>query len=594
MGFFKNIFGNKSEDDASATEKPDAKKTGASTGQPAETKPESPSPVAESRVESERTNADSKASQKVSTPANDQAQSDKTKEKSQASLKTERQPADKPPPLNNVVQFKSVSVSSAPPTAKHHKATPPDLPQGRSREEAKASEAFSSGRLVRESEPKVQRSEKSMKSIDSPPNGLGKLSREKQNGTQPSRVRTFGKSPRESLPVFQNKAKVVGAGQSAPKSPPPAPPSLKEKLKASAETAAGSRNGSKPKTEARFFRTAMMHAKQKSIPPKEPEIDLKRAVEWAFEPASQSDPAQSKAAKAVLEDESKRDEIHAIFSGLVNKRAKGIRDFALELSLGLTPKTWVSACRDTVESIAQAANAIKHATLADALVQFEQQLDQANQQLGSRINPALIAELNSCYAKLTEYLPDSFGVGNTPAKRERLLVESLLLQVPGVGRKIVKQIESKQMAKYSDLCTTDAAEVARQVGVDERVANAIIEYFSDFQKGREAIDPDSRVESTYQKLGALSEKLDRLHRDFCRADTEDDSENKRNTRRAQTSALAEIDVLLADIAELELLGNLRPAPIQKKIEAIRAFLDKNATQVSTARESSPDSKEVSG
>jgi hypothetical protein len=591
MGFFKNLFGNKSEDDASATSKPDPEKTGDSAAQPAETKPEPPSRAPESRVDSEKVNTDSEASQKVQTPSAEQEKSAEAKEKSEAFAKGEQRRVDGPLPLNNVVQFKSVSVSSAPPTTKHHKVTPPDPPKGRSRDEARVS--FTS-RLGRESEPKVSRALGPTKSTDKQPNGLGKLDKEEQNETQQPRVRAFGKGPRESLPVSQSKAKVVGVGQSVPKSPPPAPQSLKEKLIASADAAASSRNGSKPKTEARVFRTAMMQAKEKSIPPKEPEIDLKSAVEWAFELASQSDDAESKAAKAVLEDEGKHDEIQAIFSELVQNRAKRLRDFSLELSLGLTPKKWVPFCRDTVESIAQAANTLKRTELADALAQFEQQLDKADQQLGPSINPSLISELNSRYAKLAEQMPESFGVGDTPATREKLLVESLLLQIPGVGRNIAKQIESKQMAKYSDLCIAEADEVARQVGIEETVANAIIENFSVFQKGREALDPESRIGSVYQKLGEVSQQLDNAHRDFCRADADDNRENKRNARRAQASASARIDVLLADIAELKLLKSLRPLPVRKKVEAIRIFLDETASQLSAVRESSPISKEVSG
>jgi len=338
----------------------------------------------------------------------------------------------------------------------------------------------------------------------------------------------------------------------------------------------------------------MMEAKQRSVPPKAPEIDLKSAVEWAFEAAQQSNDTRSKAAKTVLEDAGNQYEIQAIFSELVEKRAKGLHDFALELSLGLTPKKWTTVCRETVQSIGQAANTLKRTELADVLTQFKQQLDEANQQLGPIINPSLISELNNSYAKLAQQMPDSFGVGNTPSERERLLVETLLLQVPGVGRSVIKQIDSKQMAKYRELCTADTSAIAHKVGIDETVANAISENFMSFQKDREATEPNSRIERAHQKLEELAQQLDSRHRDFCQADDDDDSKNKRNARRAQATTSAQIDVLLADIAELELLKSLKPLPFQKKIEAIKAFLDQTASQLSQARESSPASKEVSG
>ncbi|MBN1652829.1 MAG: hypothetical protein JXA30_03555 [Deltaproteobacteria bacterium] len=577
MGFFKNIFGNKSEDETPSTSQSGQERTADAAEQPAEANIKSPLQAAKSSAQSAKDNADLKAVQKIPKPAVEQHGSPKAKEKSEPGIKTEPKRADSPPPLNNVVQLKSVSVSSAPPTAKQHKVTPPEPPKDRPRDAAKAT---SSSHSVRDSQPKVSQSDAPTRASDKKP--------------EQSRGRALGQDARDSSPIYPSKAKEVSAGQPERKTQTSASQLLKEKLIASADVTNGSRNGAKPRTGARVFRTAMMQAKQKSIPPKEPEIDSKSAVELAIEHAAHNDNAPSSASQAFIENEGKRRELETVFTEVAQKKAKAIRDFALELSLGLTPKNWVSYCLDAVQAIARAADGLKRMELQDALAQFKQQLDQANQQSGPNLSPTSIAELRGSHAKLAEQMPEGCALGDISASRERLLVESLLLQVPGVGRNIVKQIEPKPIGKYRALCTADAKEIARQTGLDHEVAGAVAENFNAFQKSRESSDPESRLERLGRGLAELSQQLDRLHREFVRADAEGDRERKRNARREQASRLAQIEVLLADYAELELLRSLRPLPVQKKIEALNIFLDEPSSSHSAIHDSSPASKAVSG
>ena len=164
MGFFKNLFGNKSEDEASATSKPTPQETGDSTVRPAEPKPNPPAREPETHMQSEKSKAASKASPKISTPTIEQQQSAKVKETNQYSAntvprrevpaKSAPQRAEGPPPIDNVVQFKSVSVSSAPPTAKHRRVTPPAPPKVPPKDDAKR---LSNSGSSRDSEPKVPR-----------------------------------------------------------------------------------------------------------------------------------------------------------------------------------------------------------------------------------------------------------------------------------------------------------------------------------------------------------------------------------------------------------------------------------------------------
>ncbi len=313
-------------------------------------------------------------------------------------------------------------------------------------------------------------------------------------------------------------------------------------------------------------------------------VDVRAAITALFEAAGQEGGATARAQGELKVDDNNRKEIETVFAELARDRAAPIRDFAMELSLGLTPRPWAKHSQAAVKTLAQAAHGIKNEWLGRRLEKLEKALEEASRQIGPCLGQALHIELTERHQELAKAMPDVFGLGEMHKRREQILVCALLSQVPNL-RKIAKdKLHAAGLHTYAGLCGSDSHELAARAGIDSELGEAIVQHFAAHQTWRESTAPDKRDELIWERLRSLVNELEKQRTAFCRADEHEDVGQKRLARQAWQAALAEVNVWLAQLDELDLAQTLQRNSLQGKIEQLKQYLQRVAGEISATND----------
>jgi cell division septum initiation protein DivIVA len=83
---------------------------------------------------------------------------------------------------------------------------------------------------------------------------------------------------------------------------------------------------------------------------------------------------------------------------------------------------------------------------------------------------------------------------------------------------------------------------------------------------------DPADDASRNHLRSVVDQLRQQHERFCSADEDDDRDLKREVRRARVDLLHEINLLLAQIGEIDMVHELERAPFESKIERLSTYL----------------------
>lgn len=253
--------------------------------------------------------------------------------------------------------------------------------------------------------------------------------------------------------------------------------------------------------------------------------------------------------------------------------ARPLRDFMLELVLGPTTKQWIEIARRPVENLLKGARELELSEFVDALLDFDIRLGEAQNAHGSRITGAERERLLSCYEALVKTLPMAFDLKSERDRREPIVVHQLLLQVPGVHKVAIDKLYAAGLASLDGLCRSTADDLMALAHLDREGAEAIIRRFQAYLRERtEQVLEKGEVQAK-QKLRAIVDKLGKAHLEFQRAEVDEDRERKRRARNERRSRTLEMNVLLAQLGEIELVADLERSATERRIERVRGYIE---------------------
>jgi hypothetical protein len=260
------------------------------------------------------------------------------------------------------------------------------------------------------------------------------------------------------------------------------------------------------------------------------------------------------------------------FRALATEHAQHIRELMFQLSVGCTPRRWAGACRPIVAPLLDAATQIELLELKDALDAFDAALGRAAAGPTPYVDSDTASQLHALYTRLSAQMPEAFGALDKSDGRRLLLLESLLLQVPGMYRRTLEKLYAAGLSSLEQLNRAAPEELAAAAGIDTQLARAVTERIQRFERERGAAGGgDLRARAIERMRGSLAE-LVQLHERFERAEQNEAAAEKRAARRAREAAALEVNLLLAELGELQVIEELRRSPMRDKIGRVERYL----------------------
>jgi hypothetical protein len=123
------------------------------------------------------------------------------------------------------------------------------------------------------------------------------------------------------------------------------------------------------------------------------------------------------------------------------------------------------------------------------------------------------------------------------------------------------------LAKPEDLAAT--------AGVPEWLAEKIVDKFQSYRREVQAVTPDATRSAERAKLATLVSDLRQQQEGYERASggwTEDAAEEKKRLRQARQDTLLQINVVLAQLGEVDLIHEIEKLPFERRIERLHSYL----------------------
>lgn len=302
--------------------------------------------------------------------------------------------------------------------------------------------------------------------------------------------------------------------------------------------------------------------------------DLDGDLDAAFEGAKADD--EEPAGEGMLApDESTREELEALFAKIASFHVGQVRDFIIELQTNdETSKQWIEICRSAVSSLGKAADNLRFESLAGPLRSFSGVLDRAGAVEGTRIRGALREEILAHYRELAAAMPDAFRVDGERDRREPIIIHALLSQIPGVNVLERDRLYAAGVNRLSAFYDAKADDIAATTGMDLELAQAIKQRFGDYRAERVASAPDEDRSVERKRLASLISDLRTTERQYREVERSEDGVRRRQLRKQKAHLMHEVELVLAQMGEVDLVSELSRLPVKRKIATIQAYLAK--------------------
>ncbi|MBX7220755.1 MAG: hypothetical protein K1Y36_12470 [Blastocatellia bacterium] len=280
------------------------------------------------------------------------------------------------------------------------------------------------------------------------------------------------------------------------------------------------------------------------------------------------------------------DDLKDLFANIAAAYVQPVKEFMAELRRGKVSKEWLEICRPAVQSIARASESMEYYELSRLLRNFDELLASAQNEPDNRaIKINWQAKLLKSYADLEELLPQTFGIPETTDSPEGIIINSLLKQVKGVGQGTIKKLFAIGMTSLDLYYLASPSDVAAAAGLKLWLAERILERFQEYQTTTRQLE--QVTDQNEHRLLALHELIDDLKRQqflFKQATIEDwysnsNSEGKKQSRKERQRKMWQVNVLLAELGELDLIQEIKNLVFEKRIERLQEFLEEHPIQV---------------
>jgi hypothetical protein len=252
-----------------------------------------------------------------------------------------------------------------------------------------------------------------------------------------------------------------------------------------------------------------------------------------------------------------------------------VRDFMLELAHTDASTSWIELCEPALQSLRSTCQQLETPELGRALDEYVAWLERAKTEESGRIEGEVRNELLASYRRMTEILPEAFEV---EGGREPVIVELLLLQVPGVHKRTVKKLYAAGVNQLEAFLAGKPGDISAVSGIDLDVAERIVQKFQDYRRRAHSMLARAAPDEERAALGALVERLREQDAAYQRARegwSKEAVSAKRRARRERSQIVKEIYLVLARMGEKERIEQLEKLPVGAQLERLVELLEQS-------------------
>jgi hypothetical protein len=268
-------------------------------------------------------------------------------------------------------------------------------------------------------------------------------------------------------------------------------------------------------------------------------------------------------------------EVRELFTQIAAGHMRPVRDFMIELKLGDPPREWIDLVRPAVSSLGKSAEGMGLTELRAATDVYLEALDLVVKSETSRITPEQAKELTDAFDLLASELPGAFDLNEERDRREPIIVQSLLRQVPEVRKVALDKLYAAGLTSLEMYYAAKPYDVAQAAGLSEELAGRIVKRFAQYRRETSVGAPDLERTHEHKKLAVLVAQLAQQNEAFDAASKSWSSratQDKKKLRAERNDTVLELNVLLARLGEVELVKQLEKLPFQGKVDALRAYM----------------------
>jgi hypothetical protein len=273
------------------------------------------------------------------------------------------------------------------------------------------------------------------------------------------------------------------------------------------------------------------------------------------------------------------DGAHESFDAVSVVHLRPLRELMLESRWGTPPREWVAMCLPAVRTVRRFSEQIGHANLTPVLDGLLGTLEAIDAQ-GSDVAPATREALDKGYAALVERLPSLGDLGHEHDRREPVIIQALLRQVPGVHGLTLERMASAGLSGLALLLAATTDDLAAATGMSQDVASRVVQALTRYRTENQAMTASADATVELRQLRALLAELRRVHGEHEKASEAWSNEAivaKRRLRNERAQCMRAIEVVLARLGELDRIVELERFCFGRKIDGLEAFLNHAAT-----------------
>ena len=277
--------------------------------------------------------------------------------------------------------------------------------------------------------------------------------------------------------------------------------------------------------------------------------------------------------------------IENLFGDIAANYARPIKNFIFELKRGTATKDWVEICRPAMQGIMRSAEGMGLRVAAQRMMDFEAALGLVHKSEHRVLNGQLRDLLLWCYDDLVEVMPQAFVIGEEEQQREGIIINSLLKQIPDVGLITIEKLYRAGLTTLDSFYLAKKDELAIATGISAELSEVICLKFRAYRLGLASNNRGVGDLGQRSRLAQMVSDLKLQHEAFVHA-SENEWSNpsltsaKREFRQQRQSCVLWINVLLAEVGEVDLVNEIQKMSFERRIERLEEYISRPSEPVS--------------
>jgi hypothetical protein len=194
------------------------------------------------------------------------------------------------------------------------------------------------------------------------------------------------------------------------------------------------------------------------------------------------------------------------------------------------------------------------------------------------------------YERLISRMPHAFELNNERDRREPIIVDALLQQIPGVERLTIDKLYKAALSRLDALFSARPDEVAITAGIPVAIAEQVSAHVRAYRDGVDATVSAPDIAAELDRLAGLVGELRSVHAAFesAAAGWSDDARTqKKLLRRDRERALLGVIISLARIGAVDNIILIEKLPFARKLEVLDHYIEVGRRQNAPRRRNNP-------